>query len=471
MMNIPGFTIYPNSIVDISQTRYALFRNTQTGIKKILVIGNIAGFKGVKGIYEDGILCDLTPENALELRLRLDWLSPKPLGITKSFGFGDRLGIATPGHIASLDGFSVAPVFAQQSVRENSRTGRSPQNVLDDAMWGVFQMGWRKPWGADADHIKSTEVLDAFVDAGYSMFTIDPGDHVDQHADEYPQEILKNKLCEIPWDVLQSSEADFYSSWLGKEVPALGIVYDEKVMLKAIIKYGHAIAHTSTMFKEISKRKGNCEFDLEVSVDETDSPTTIAEHYFIANELRRLGLNWTSLAPRFVGRFEKGVDFIGDLDEFDHLMHLHAKVAHHVGGYKISLHSGSDKFSVYPSVNRYTEGMLHVKTAGTSYLEALRVVAELTPEFFNELLTFAQSRYDIDKATYHVSGEVTNLPKNYLRSVELLDHFDARQVFHVTFGSVLDRYGTRIFEILKMHEDVYYTFLEKHLRHHLELLQ
>lgn len=470
MMNIPGFTIYPNSIVDISQTRYALFRNTQTGIKKILVNGNKAGFRGDKGIYEDGILCDLTPENALELRLRLDWLSPKPLGITKSFGFGDRLGIATPGHIASLDGFFVAPVFAQQSVRENTRTGRSPQNVLDDAMWGVFQTGWRKPWGADADHIKSPEVLDAFVDAGYSMFTIDPGDHVDQHADEYPQEMLKNKLCEIPWDVLHSSEADFYNSWLGKEVPALGIVYDEKVMLKAIIKYGNAIAHTSTMFKEISKRKGNCEFDLEVSVDETDSPTTIAEHYFIANELRRLDLRWTSLAPRFVGRFEKGVDFIGDLDEFDHLMHLHAKVAHYVGGYKISLHSGSDKFSVYPSVNRYTEGMLHVKTAGTSYLEALRVVAELTPEFFNELLTFTQSRYDIDKATYHVSGEVTNLPKNYLRSVQLLDHFDARQVFHVTFGSVLDRYGTKIFEILKMHEDVYYTFLEKHLRHHLELL-
>ena len=76
----------------------------------------------------------------------------------------------------------IQPVFAQQSVRENVRTGRSPQQVLDDAMWGMFQEGWRMPWGADADHIKTLEDLDTFIDAGYTFYTIDAGDFVDNSA-------------------------------------------------------------------------------------------------------------------------------------------------------------------------------------------------------------------------------------------------------------------------------------------------
>src|SRR5688500_20238577 len=108
-----------------------------------------------------------------------------------------------------------------------------------------------------------------------------------------------------------------------------------------IFKYLQAIQQTVTMFTRLSQMKD--EFDFEVSVDETDSPTTPLEHFFIANELTRLGVKFTSLAPRFIGRFEKGVDYIGDLNALDVELEKHAAVTAHFGTYKLSLHSRSDK--------------------------------------------------------------------------------------------------------------------------------
>ena len=148
-MNQPTFTqgtVYQNSVVTKESTTYFLTR-LDSGEKRLVVQGNTANFTGDKS--SDGFLCPLTPANAAALRTRLPWLNPVPLGRKTSFGFGDRLGLATPGHIQALrsadpDG-KIAPIFAQQSVRENIRTGRTPQQVMDDAMWGVFQEGWHIP--------------------------------------------------------------------------------------------------------------------------------------------------------------------------------------------------------------------------------------------------------------------------------------------------------------------------------------
>ena len=117
----------------------------------------------------------------------------KPLSLTSSFGFGDRLGLATPGHIAAVRGTKFAPVFAQQSVRENARTGRTPQQVMDDATRAVDSAKWDSPWGADADHLKTVNDLPPFVEAGYTFFTVDPGEHVDNAADTDSLEQLKQK--------------------------------------------------------------------------------------------------------------------------------------------------------------------------------------------------------------------------------------------------------------------------------------
>ena len=393
-----------------------------------------------------------------------------PLSLSPSFGFGDRLGLATPGHIAAVRGTKFVPVFAQQSVRENSRTGRTPQQVMDDAKRSVDAAKWDAPWGADADHLKTVDDLPPFVEAGYTFFTVDPGEHVDNTADTDSSDVLKKKAAGFDWDEL----AALYLQDKGEHVWGR---FGEESLIRAVVKYGRAIQHAVTMFKRLSElsprplRGGQGEgFDFEVSVDETDSPTTALEHFFIANELTRSGVSFTSLAPRFIGRFEKGVDYIGDIEALDAELAKHAAVTTHFGTYKLSLHSGSDKVSVYPLITKHWGERIHVKTAGTSYLEALRVLANDEPDLFLKIYALGRERYETDKKTYHVSADLHLLP-NIDDLPSLLDDFHAREVLHVTFGSVLGQFGEEIKASLIRHADAYCTGLKTHFGRHLDLLK
>jgi len=384
-----------------------------------------------------------------------------PLALSPSFGFGDRLGLATPGHIAAVRGTKFAPIFAQQSVRENARTGRTPQQVIDDAKRAVDAAKWDTPWGADADHLKTVEDVPPFVEAGYTFFTVDPGEHVDNSADTNSLEILKQKVANLNWDELSA----LYLSGNGEQVWGK---FDAESLMRAIVKYGKAIQHAESMFKHLSELTDA--FDFEVSVDETDSPTTPLEHFFIANELTRLDVRFTSLAPRFIGRFEKGVDYIGDLNTLDAELAKHAAVTAYFGTYKLSLHSGSDKFSVYPLVAKHWGDRIHVKTAGTSYLEALRVLASHEPDLFLKIYSLGRERYETDKRTYHVSAQLDLLPKtDDLPS--LLNDFHAREILHVTFGSALAQFGVELKAALRKHEAVFYDGLKTHFDKHLRLLK
>lgn len=383
------------------------------------------------------------------------------LGLTPSFGFGDRLGLATPGHIAAVRGTKFAPIFAQQSVRENVRTGRTAQQVIDDAKRAVDAAQWDLPWGADADHLKTLEDIPPFVEAGYTFFTIDPGEYVDNAADVDPLDVLKKKVAEFNWDELSA----LYLSGNGGQ--AWG-QFEAQALMRATVKYGSAIQHTASMFKRLSELKET--FDFEVSVDETDSPTTPLEHFFIANELRRKSVTFTSLAPRFIGRFEKGVDYIGDLNTLDKELAKHAAVTAHFRSYKLSLHSGSDKFSVYPLIVKHWGEQIHVKTAGTSYLEALRVLAKCTPDLFMKIYSLGRECYETDRRTYHVSAQLDRLPTTDDLS-SLLEDFHTRQVLHVTFGSVLMRFGTELKQALGKHEAEYLEGLQAHFAKHLRSLK
>lgn len=384
-----------------------------------------------------------------------------PLDLSPSFGFGDRLGLATPGHIAAVRGTKFAPIFAQQSVRENARTGRTPQQVMDDARRAVDAAHWDDPWGADADHLKTVDDVPPFVEAGYTFFTVDPGEYVDNSADTDSPDILRQKIKDFNWEEL----AELYLHEEPK--PGWGR-FDGESLMRATVKYGKAIRHAAAMFKRLSEMKD--EFDFEISVDETDSPTTPLEHFFIASELIRLGVRFTSLAPRFIGRFEKGVDYIGDLNALDAELARHAAVTAHFGTYKLSLHSGSDKFSVYPLIAKHWGERIHVKTAGTSYLEALRVLAKHEPDLFLKIYSLGRDRYETDKRTYHVSARLNALPKtNDLPS--LLDDFHAREVLHVTFGSALAQFGAELKAALIKHDDAYYNGLKTHFDKHLSLLK
>jgi len=465
---IAGVRVYPRSVVEKDGIWYSVAR--RTGGKVLLVLGDAAGFQGqARGAVT---LCPRTEQNAAVLRERLPWLRPQTLGLATSAGCGDRLGLATPGHLRAVRKVGgVAPIFAQQSMRENARTGRSPQQVVDDAIWGMLQEGWTEPWGADADHLKTLGDVDLCVAAGYTFFTVDPGDHVDNGAHEAPLEVLTGKIHTLPWSDLDDSLDALHDRYLGRSfaVEGMQLEFDRLTLARAAVKYGKAIAHTVRMFRHLKALTENHE--LEMSVDETDTPTSAEEHFFIASELKRLGVRWVSLAPRYVGRFEKGVDYIGDLGEFEIELAKHAAIARALGPYKLSIHSGSDKFSIYPIIARHTRGLVHLKTAGTSYLEAVRTVARVDPPLFREILACAKERYPADRATYHVSADLAHVPRtDALGDPELpslLDQFDAREVLHVTFGSVLDRFGGRLLATLNQHEEDHYAALEAHFVRHL----
>lgn len=471
-----GLAVYAASVVEEWGAFYCLARGPMG--KVLGVQGDTDGFEGE--MHAGILLGPLTAANAAVLRSRLTWLRPRPLGLSTSAGCGDRLGLATPGHIRAVRavGGEIAPILAQQSMRENARTGRTPQQVMDDAMWGIFQEGWRQPWGADADHLKTTDDVDVCVAAGYTFFTVDPGAHVDNaaHTDALPT--LHEKFAALPWGALESSAEAMKASYLGQEqvIEDFTLTFDEETLLRAACKYGRAIVHTVALYRHLVTMTGfgglgAKHFELEVSVDETDTPTSPLEHSFIVRELRRMGVQWVSLAPRYVGRFEKGVDYIGDLAEFDAEFARHAAIARVLGPYKLSIHSGSDKFSVYPLMAKHTRRLAHLKTAGTSYLEALRALALASPAFFREILTLARARYDEDRATYHVSADVARTPDPAtLADAELpgvLDTFDGREVLHVTFGSVLEKYGARLLKLLDDNEETHYAAIEAHFVKHL----
>lgn len=477
--------VYPASVTAAGGVLYFLGRSggeKRAGAlaKEPAPLAAFAGETSSVNLGDDGAALWLGPTseaNAAELRRRLPHLNPRPLGVARSVGLGDRLGLATPGHVRALRAEAAAkmrPIFAQQSMRENARTGRTPEGVMADAVWGVFQAGWRDPWGADADHLKTLEDVDRCTAAGYTFYTIDPGEHVDDRAATLTGTALQEALEALPWDVLESSPKDLLGRLAGRDMQ-LGdgaCRLTEEEVAVAAVKYGRAVAHTVKMARRLKERLGDQPFDLEVSVDETEQVTSLAEHIYIASELKRLGVTWVSMAPRYVGRFEKGVDYIGDLAEFERDFARHYAVAQAFGPYKLSLHSGSDKFSIYPIAAKVAGELVHLKTAGTSYLEALRAISRADAGLFRRIVEFALERYDTDRATYHVSADAAKVRAALLEGSDLarlLDDFHARQVLHVTFGSVLaDRaLSEPFFAVLKANEDLYEEVLEAHFRRHL----
>ncbi len=473
--------ILPQSVVTRFGVQYALMRrNGQLWLTIFAPAGSpvLADFSG--DFSEAGsstlLICPTTPENAAALRLHLPWLNPSTLGLHTSAGMGDRMGLATPGHIRAVraTGSRVAPIFAQQSIRELTRTERTPQMVMDDALWGILAENWQGGFGADADHLKTTDDIDLCLMAGFTFFTFDPGAYVDNRAEDASPADLARLAEQLPAEVSPSR-----SGLTGRVIDFEGasLHFTEDNLLRAAVKYGRAVSHVAHLYHHLVRAAGNRPFEVEVSVDETDQPTSHVEHVYIAAMLNNLGVRWVSLAPRYIGRFEKGVDYIGDPAAFEQDIAVHAAIARVMGPYKLSLHSGSDKFSIYEAAMRQTRGLVHLKTAGTSYLEALRTVAAIDPDLFRAIYVFSREHYEADRTSYHVSGELSRapLPDTAGDLPALLDQFDARQILHICFGSVLTAtqngaplFRDRLFDLLGSHSDAYAVNLEKHFIRHLQ---
>ena len=387
-----------------------------------------------------------------------------------TIGVGDRFAHQAKAQLQACvqlagDGVEVVPVW-NKSNREHSFIGSEPQSVYDAAKAAVEALGWEKGWYVDADHI-NLDTVDKYLDCS-DFFTIDVADSIGQEP-----------------------AGDLVSAFVGKHPELIGSVTVEGIEQPFNItrdyveevagKYLLAVAEAAKIYRHIETKK--VEFIAEVSMDETDSPQTPPELLVILAALADEGVRLQTIAPKFTGRFNKGVDYVGDLVQFkkefnDDL----AVIAHAIANYvlpenlKLSVHSGSDKFSIYPIIGnalRRTGAGVHVKTAGTTWLEELIGLAEaggdglvLSKEIYSKALANVDdlcapyaSVIDIDAAMLP-SAEVVNdwsgdQYANALRHVqdhpEFNQHF--RQLLHIAF-KLAAKEGARYTDLLKANSEV-----------------
>ena len=479
------YAVYSSSIKSRKDNYFFMVKDNKKKYLVVIAVDGVAQkFEGKvseeKKVDENELIikiCYLNHHNLNLLREVFPHLHPSFCGLRPSFGTGDRLGIATPAHIQAFKDKHIFPILAQQSVREMTRTERNWQKVLNDAIWGCFEAGYEGPFGADADHVKEIDDLKEAVDCGYTMFTLDPSDFIRKDISKLSEE-EKNQLYN-----LNSRKKDLENLYLNKTYTCADqkLTFDEKSLSEIILTYYDALKYVVECYKFLRDYKKN-DFDLEISVDETPAVTSPLAHLFIVLELQRRGVSFQNLALHFLGDWQKGIDYIGEVRKFSQEFSLHANIAKKIGGYKLSLHSGSDKFSVYPIFTRKTAGLFHIKTAGTSWLEAVKVIALKDPELYREIHRFAVENFEKDSASYNLTTDLARIPEiGKLPDDELINLFnrkDSRQLIHITYGSILrardskEKYifKDRIYQALFQYEEAHYQEVSNHINKHLKLL-
>ena len=448
------YGVYPKSVRALGDSTVFM---ANAGDADVLVC---VGKSALEGKTRCGVtVAECDHKTAGFLRANFPFTAPVPvLSYPRTVGVGDRLGIAGPGHLRVFEKYDALPVLAQQSIRELNLTHRTYKDVLDAATFAVYREGFEKGFGADGDHLKKPEDVEYALGLGFTMITLDCSEHIkgDGSSVECPE---------------------YEERYLGKTFDVgegLKLTFSKEELAKIVYIYGEAIDFAVSIYDRFFK-EGGAKADFEISIDETATPTTPLQHFFVANELTRRGVKIATIAPRFCGEFQKGVDYIGDLQQFDAEMHDHARIARHFG-YKISVHSGSDKFSVFPSVGRNTNGVFHVKTAGTTWLEAMRVVAVHDPALYREIHAYALEAFAEASTYYHVTTDLTKIPDlATLSDAELPALFtqnDARQLIHITYGLILSapRFHDRLYTFWRKYADEYATAVESHIGHHLQAL-
>lgn len=411
-------------------------------------------------------VCPLTWQNYLALRGLLS-LTPLPCDMPASFGTGDRLGMVGAAHLQALMRYPVFPVIAQQSPRELVRTGRDFRNVLLSAVAGVLETGYTGKFGADADHIKYQQQLMQAIEAGYSMYTIDVSDNLyDISALSAPE--LADKVR-----ALTPLSLTIARGLAGKSIrlpSGEDYTLEQEKLLQSAVIFEAAMQKVCRFHALLQQHRDS--FDLEVSIDESARVTTVEDHLYVIEYLRRSDVHVWSIAPRFPGKFEKGVDYRGDLQELQRALQLHAALCRELGGYRLSLHSGSDKFSVYPLLREATQDNFHVKTSGTSWLQAIDLIAEVDVQLFTHLYQLCLRHLEESKQAYEVSLVPEQFPPQPPK--EQVSQFVAqphvRQLFHISYGALLEEAGRDIHAVLHAHEVEHVQRVQEHIERHLQPL-
>lgn len=422
--------------------------------------------------------CPLSVYNSTLIQKIFEFTNPVPVGERPaSIGLGDRLGRASAGHLRLIKGTGIFPVLAQQSIRELNLTGRNYNDVLASAVWAVLQEGFKDGYGADGDHLKTHDEVKMALDCGFTMITLDCSEHIDNDIYKLADDELYSRFENLGKKTVRYWE----SGYLGNNLSFPDLSIDRKELIKTVLVYADAIDFAEEIYKGILKNYGR-QIDFEISIDETLTSTSTQAHYIIASEFKKRDVLICNMAPRFCGEFQKGIDYRGDIREFTDEFKSHSNIADNFG-YRLSIHSGSDKFSVFPIIGDLTNGRLHIKTAGTNWLEAMRVIAAKNPDLFISMYLHAKKRLPDAKKFYHIGTESDMVPDVYKYNKtdlpELLNLDESRQLIHVTYGYLLcdtDETGEYIFrdvffETLHNHEETYYNFLINHIGRHLEKLK
>lgn len=292
-----------------------------------------------------------------------------------TFGLGDRFALQGEAQLAAvLDakavGIRVTPVW-NKSKREHSIVGSTPDSVRSEADAAVAALGWKGAYHVDADHI-ALNTVDPYLD-GSDFFTLDVAEHVGLAPE--PRDLRAFIL-----------NAERYLGELC--IPGIdeSLQVTRELLEATAKKFLVAAKEAGRIQRYITDNKGVGNFITEVSIDETDQPQTPVELFLILVMLAGEEVPAQTIAPKFTGRFNKGVDYIGDVGvfarEFDQNLHVLAHAVSELGfpeTLKLSVHSGSDKFSIYPVIREALERHgcgLHVKTAGTTWLEEVIGLAD-----------------------------------------------------------------------------------------------
>ncbi len=404
-----------------------------------------------------------------------------------SFGAGDRFGLQGAAQLrafieARALGAEATPVW-NKSHREHSIIGSTPPDTRAAADAAVQAAGWNGPYHVDADHVGMSNV-DMFIEA-CDFFTLDVADNIGPAGAEDEAAAFARRHRELA----------------GRHVaPDL----DEPLELthadveEAARRYLRAAREAGRIYRRIEERKGAGRFITEVSMDETDRPQTPGELLVILAALAEEGVPAQTIAPRFPGRFNKGVDYAGDPALFENEFRRHlAAIGIAVSLYdlprdlKISVHSGSDKFSLYPAIRRAlrrTGAGIHLKTAGTTWLEELTGLAESGGEGLEaakhiyaeawrgrqEIIRPYAAVVDIDPARLPDPAEVNGW--SAARFADALRHDPTcpsfnphfRQLLHVSYGKAA-RMGERYSDVVRRFADriarnVTFNLLERHIK-------
>ena len=479
------YKVYISSIKSEKDNCFFMVKGDKEKFLIVIAVPNLANkFEGEnleeKIVNENKLIikkCYINHHNLSLLREIFPHLNPSFCGLKPSFGTGDRLGIATPAHLQAFQGKDIFPILAQQSVREMARTERNWQKILDDAIWGCFEAGYEGLFGADADHVKDVKELKEAADCGFTMFTLDPSDFIRNDIGRLSKQELEKLYNQIP------NGKEIENLYLNKKykIGEKELIFDKESLKEIVLTYSEALNHVVKCY-EFLKSHEKSDFDLEISVDETPTVTSPLAHLFIVLELQRRRVDFQNLALHFLGDWQKGIEYIGNVKEFAKEFSLHAIIAKEIGGYKLSLHTGSDKFSVYPIFFQETRGLCHIKTAGTSWLEEAKVIAMKNPALYREIHRFSLKNFEKDKASYNLTTNLSRVPDiDAIADDELVNLFkqnDSRQLIHITYGSILSAkndegkyiFKDRIYKILFEYEEDHYRELSNHIKRHLELL-